>query len=120
VHTASGTITDARAAQVAAPDVAPKPVADVPKPAAAAKPADKPVAKKAKSEEKQKKLSRPKLIGVIAAGALGLLALIGVGVHFGRKFRAKAAARAQAAQDQSTEPTAEVASEMPVPVAVQE
>ena len=119
-HTASGTITDARAAQMVAPDAGPKPAAEAPKPTAAAKPADKPSARKAKAEEKQKKLSRPKLIGVIAASAVGLLALIGVGVHFGRKFRAKAAARAQAAQDQSPEPVAETAADAPVALAVQE
>jgi pilus assembly protein FimV len=75
-QSASGAITDARAAKH-----------EDAKPAVA--PAAKQAAVSAPPEEKAKKMSRPRLISLIAGGALGLLALIGVSVHLVRKRRAK-------------------------------
>lgn len=118
-HSASGPITDARPAQAAsAPEPSAKPSAEASRPIAADK-----ASKKSKAEEKQKKLSRPKLIGLISAGIVGLLTLIGLGVHFGGKLRARTASRAQDAegvQAEAENQVAEAVAEAPVAVASQE
>ncbi|WP_395406532.1 hypothetical protein ACHMW6_07750 [Pseudoduganella sp. UC29_106] len=83
-QTASGAITDARAR---APD---KPAEPAKKPEEARHTKDaRPAAASAAPEEKPKKMSRPRLISLIAGGALGLLALMGATVHLVRKRRAK-------------------------------
>lgn len=117
-HSASGSITDARAARAES--------AEPPKPAA--KPASPPKAAAEKApEEKPKKMSRPKLITTIAATALGLLAVIGVAVHFLRKRRAKGGPlkiwqsfRKKDQDEKPTEPTMDEVTESPVAVTSQE
>lgn len=78
-QTVSGAIKDARTAAANKP-------AEPPNEAIGAKAAR---AASAAEEEKPKKMSRPRLISLIAGGALGLLALIGVAVHLVRKRRTK-------------------------------
>ncbi|HEY1150222.1 MAG TPA: hypothetical protein VGF27_16695 [Pseudoduganella sp.] len=86
-QTASGAITDARAGAPAKPA---KPAEPAKKPEEAKHTKDaKPAAEPTAPEEKPKKMSRPRLISLIAGGALGLLVLIGVAVHLVRKRRAK-------------------------------
>jgi pilus assembly protein FimV len=123
-HSASGSITDARAAQVTAAEP-PKPAAKPVEPPKA--PAVPKTAVAKPPEEKPKKMSRPKLITTIAAGALGLLAVIGLAVHFLRKRRAKGGPlkiwqsfRKKDKDDKPTEPTMDEVTETPVAVTAQE
>jgi pilus assembly protein FimV len=113
-HSASGSIKDARAA-----------AAEASKSASA--PTKPPAAEKAPEEEKTKKLSRPRLITLIAGGAVGLLALIGVTVHLLRKRRAKGGPlkiwqsfRKKDKPDSPVEPSMDEATESASVAAVQE
>jgi pilus assembly protein FimV len=113
-HSASGSIKDARAA-----------AAEASKSASA--PTKPPAAEKAPEEEKTKKMSRPRLITLIAGGAVGLLALIGVTVHLLRKRRAKGGPlkiwqsfRKKDKPDSPVEPSMDEATESASVAAVQE
>lgn len=113
-HSASGSIKDARAA-----------AAEASKSASA--PTKPPAAEKAPEEEKTKKMSRPRLITLIAGGAVGLLALIGVTVHLLRRRRAKGGPlkiwqsfRKKDKPDSPVEPSMDEATESASVAAVQE
>ncbi|AVR95869.1 hypothetical protein C9I28_09100 [Pseudoduganella armeniaca] len=136
-RTAAGKITDARstaeakpkseahaaAATVAEPIVAQPAHAEPKAKSAEPKPAPAPVEEPAK----EKKMSRPKVLTMIAGGSMALLALLGVIVHFVRRrnaknakaqikvwqsWRKKAIAEAAVAEEEGAEPaSAEAAAE---------
>ncbi|WP_442035645.1 type IV pilus assembly protein FimV [Pseudoduganella sp. RAF19] len=113
---ASGKITDARDAH-----------AKVAVPSASAKSAS--VSADGKIQE-PKKMSRPRLISLIAAGSLAFIAVIGVAVHFLRKRRSKGGPlkiwqsfrkkETQEKAEESQEPVLEEETEAPIAVTAQE
>jgi len=113
---ASGKITDARDAH-----------AKVAVPSASAKSAS--VSADGKIQE-PKKMSRPRLISLIAAGSLAFIAVIGVAAHFLRKRRSKGGPlkiwqsfrkkETQEKAEESQEPVLEEETEAPIAVTAQE
>jgi pilus assembly protein FimV len=99
-RTAAGKITDARgdkpspdgqpAAKAEATHEADKPAAG-PAPKSAPEPEAKKPAPAPEEPVKEKKMSRPKVLTMIAAGTAGLVLIVGVIVHFVRRRKAKQA-----------------------------
>ncbi|AXA91966.1 hypothetical protein DPH57_12910 [Massilia sp. YMA4] len=136
-RTAAGKITDARSSTEAKPKSEAHPaVATVEEPVAAQPAHAKPEAKAAEPKPapapveepaKEKKMSRPKVLTMIAGGSMALLAVLGVIIHFVRRrnarnakaqikvwqsWRKKAIAEAAAAEEEGPEAeSAEAAAE---------